>query len=88
MVRAGMLCRMAINHAGPVPVWRQLAEILRQRIADGIYPPDTAIPSLVKLTEEFGVAEVTVRKAVDALKAEGLLAGTPGRGTYVVPREQ
>lgn len=42
------------------------------------------IPSLVMLTEEFGIAEVTVRKAVHALKAEGLLAGTPNRGTYVV----
>jgi GntR family transcriptional regulator len=80
-----MLCRVVINHTGPVPVWRQLAAILKQRIDDGTYPPDTAIPSLVKLTAEFGVAEVTVRKAVDALKREGLLAGTPGKGTYVVP---
>ena len=83
-----MLCRVVINPAGPVPVWRQLAGILRQRIADGTYPPDTAIPSLVKLTAEFGLAEVTVRKAVDALKREGLLAGTPGKGTYVVPQDQ
>lgn len=80
----GMLCRVVINHSGPVPIWRQLTGVLRQRIADGTYPPDTAIPSLVKLTAEFGVAEVTVRKAVDALKSEGLLAGTPGKGTYVV----
>jgi len=42
----------------------------------------------VKLTEEFGTAEVTVRKAVDALKAEGLRAGTPGKGTYVVPPDR
>lgn len=61
----------------------QLADILRARIEAGEYPPDTAIPSLVKLTEEFGLAEVTVRKAVDSLKSEGLLTGTPGRGTYV-----
>lgn len=38
----------------------------------------------MKLTAEFGIAEVTVREAVDALKAEGLLAGTPGKGIYVV----
>ncbi len=66
----------------------QLVSILRQRIEEGDYQPDTAIPSLVKLTAEFEVAEVTVRKAVDALKREGLLAGTPGKGTYVVPRGQ
>lgn len=37
----------------------------------------------MKLTAEFGVAEVTVRKAVDKLKHDGLLTGTSGRGTYV-----
>jgi DNA-binding GntR family transcriptional regulator len=88
VMRLGMLCRVVINHTGPVPIWRQVAGILRQRIHNGTYPPDTAIPSLVKLTEEFGIAEVTVRKAVDALKAEGLLAGTPGKGTYVVPQDR
>ncbi len=80
-----MLWRVVINHTGPVPIWRQVADIMRRRIADGTYPPDTAIPSLVKLTAEFGIAEVTVRKAIDALKGEGLLTGTPGKGTYVVP---
>jgi DNA-binding GntR family transcriptional regulator len=35
-----------------------------------------------------GVAEVTVRKAIDALKGEGLLTGTPGKGTYVVPQRR
>ena len=85
MMCLGMLCRVVINHTGPVPVWKQIAGILRDRIESGDYPPDTAIPSLVRLTAEFGVAEVTVRKAVDALKRDGLLAGTPGKGTYVVP---
>lgn len=72
-----------INFDGPVPLWRQIETILRDRISDGTYPPGQAIPSLVKLTGEFGVAEVTVRKAVDKLKRDGLLTGTSGRGTYV-----
>ncbi len=71
-----------------MPLWRQLAAILRARIEDGTYPEDTAIPSLIRLADEFDLAEDTVRKAVDSLKREGLLAGTPGRGTYVVPEDQ
>ncbi len=77
---------MVISHTGPVPLWRQIEAIIRARIESGEYPPDTAIPSLVMLTEEFGVAEVTVQKAVNVLKAEGILVGSPGRGTYVVGR--
>lgn len=72
-----------INFDGPVPLWRQIEAILRERIADGTYPPGHAIPSLMKLTAEFGVAEVTVRKAVDKLKKDGVLTGTSGRGTFV-----
>lgn len=75
--------RRVINFDGPVPIWRQIEAVLRERIADGTYPPGHAIPSLVKLTAEFGVAEVTVRKAVDKLKRDGVLSGTSGRGTYV-----
>lgn len=85
MAPAGILCRMVIDREGPVPVWLQLAAILRGRIEDGAYPVNRAIPSLIRLTQEFGVAEDTVRKAVDKLKADGLLAGTAGKGTYVVP---
>jgi len=82
MLDQGTIARM-INFDGPVPIWRQIEAILRERIADGTYPPGRAIPSLMNLTAEFGVAEVTVRKAVDQLKRDGALTGTPGRGTFV-----
>ena len=86
MMSQGMLCRVVIDTEGPVPLWRQVADVIRGRIDDGTYPPGRAIPSLVKLTAEFGVAQMTVLKAVNALKREGLLTGTPGRGTYVAER--
>jgi len=82
----GMLCRVVIDFDGPVPLWRQVADVIRARIDDGTYPPGRAIPSLVKLTAEFGVAQMTTLKAIRSLKDEGLLAGTPGRGTYVTER--
>ncbi len=72
-----------IDFGAPEPLYRQVADLLRQRIESGEYPPRTAIPSIVKLTAELGVAEVTVRKALDMLKREGLLITTPGRGTFV-----
>ncbi len=47
--------------------------------------PGTAAPSERDLVEKFGVARMTVRQALDALVAEGVLQRFPGRGTFVAP---
>src|ERR687890_2332510 len=46
-------------------------------------PPGSAAPSERELVARFGVARMTVRQALDALVAEGLLERIPGRGTFV-----
>ncbi len=45
--------------------------------------PGTAAPSERDLVLRFGVARMTVRQALDALVAEGVLVRFPGRGTFV-----
>ncbi|MGY2491054.1 GntR family transcriptional regulator [Cupriavidus sp. CP313] len=68
---------------GMAPKYGVLAEALRQRIARGIWPEGTCLPSLNELAEEFGVARLTARQAVQVLVQEGLLESMQGRGTYV-----
>ncbi|MEU8206048.1 GntR family transcriptional regulator [Streptosporangium sp. NPDC049046] len=72
-----------IDREGPVPPYRQIAGILRQRIASGQIPPGRRIPSLVELEAEFAVARDTLRKAVQVLKDEGLVETVRGMGVYV-----
>jgi GntR family transcriptional regulator len=67
----------------PIPRYLQLADVLRQRIARGVWLHDHKLPSLEALTEEFGVARVTVRQAIDMLAREGLVSPQQGRGTFV-----
>lgn len=43
----------------------------------------TPAPSERELVQHFGVARMTVRKAIDALVAQGLLERVPGKGTFV-----
>lgn len=51
--------------------------------------PGTPAPSERELVAQFNVARMTVRQALDALVAEGLLERMPGRGTFVArPRRQ
>jgi GntR family transcriptional regulator len=72
-----------INRESIRPPWQQIAAILRARIADGTYPAGAKMPSVLTLSEEFGVAQPTARKAVEQLKAEGLLTAVAGWGTFV-----
>ena len=63
--------------------WRQIADVLRRRIADGTYPPRSRVPSLVQLTGEFGVASATAQKALRALREDGWTYTEPGLGSFV-----
>jgi DNA-binding GntR family transcriptional regulator len=77
-----------IESDGPVPPYLQLAEILAERIERGDWQPNRPIPSENQLTQEFGIARGTVRRAVRALRERGLVFTVPQRGTYVAPNQQ
>jgi GntR family transcriptional regulator len=77
---------VTIDHDGPVPVYRQLAALLRDAIRRGEYQPGRAIPSAKRLAQQYEVAEVTARKSILILVDEGLLEGVQGRGVFVVER--
>jgi len=83
MTTAVTLCCMVIEHGAPEPLYRQLAAIIRDRIASGEYPPRTRVPSITQLAAEHDIAEMTARKALDLLVGEGLLIAVSGRGTFV-----
>ena len=77
--------RMAdvIDFQGPVPVYRQLAAILRERITSGEIPPARPIPSKRTLMQNFGVGAHTVDRAVEVLRGEGLIETVLGKGLFV-----
>ena len=68
-------------HGTGVPKHVRVREYVRS-LLDGA-EPGTPTPSERELVQRFGVARMTVRQALDALVAEGLLERVPGRGTFV-----
>ena len=70
----------------PLPRYAQLADLLRARIERGVWRPGTRLPSLEQLIEEFALARVTVRQAIELLHREGLVSPQQGRGTFVTAR--
>jgi DNA-binding transcriptional MocR family regulator len=62
-----------------------MADNLRDRILRGRYAPGVRMPSEADLGHEYGVGRTTVRRAIAALRAEGLIVVQHGWGTRVRP---
>lgn len=61
-----------------------IAQALRDEIRSGLLAPGMPLPSEARLSSRFSVSRGTVRQALAALRAEGLIAG--GRGRVPVVR--
>jgi GntR family transcriptional regulator len=68
-----------------VPVYLQLADLLRKRIVSGKIGPRQPLPSNKALVQTYGVARGTAERAVAVLREEGLVRTVPGKGVFVVP---
>ncbi len=71
-----------MSPALPLPKYHQIYLVLREQLAEGRFA--AGLPGEVALAAQFGVARITVRKALEQLAAEGLIERARGRGT--VPR--
>jgi GntR family transcriptional regulator len=74
-----------IDRADDKPPYRQIASMLRDSIMSGQLEAGGRLPSEAELIEHFGVARMTVRQAVQELRAEGLVISEHGRGVFVRP---
>lgn len=68
-----------------LPLWYQLAEMLRTDIRAGQLPAGARVPPEVELARRHDVSVVTVRRALRPLEEEGLISRRRGRGTFVSP---
>jgi GntR family transcriptional regulator len=76
----------ALNPDSPIPLYRQLADILAGRVRNGEYPVGSRIPSENALSAAYGIGRPTARQATEYLIRKGLLKRKRGSGTYVQAR--
>jgi len=76
---------VTIDHDSGMPVYAQLAAILRAMIESGEIPPDRPLPSVKSLVQRYGIAQGTAEKAVRVLRDEGIVRTIRGKGIYTLP---
>lgn len=67
----------------PRSQYRQVADLLRNGIESGEYAPGSPLPPEPELASRFGVSRVTINRAVQLLRGEGLVKVLRGRGTVI-----
>ncbi|PUE35837.1 GntR family transcriptional regulator [Limnohabitans sp. Jir72] len=73
----------AANHAQPLPVYLQIAELLVRQIKAGYWHRGERLPTEAALAQTLSVAVGTLRKSLALLESQGVLERIQGSGTYV-----
>ncbi|ROZ62742.1 GntR family transcriptional regulator [Ramlibacter sp. WS9] len=73
------------SNSTTTPRYKQLADIIRNAIEQGLLADNQALPSERELAEKYEVSRDTVRKSVRYLEERGVIYSDHGRGTFVAP---
>lgn len=65
------------------PLYLEIADEIKKRIAEGIYKPGERLASEPFLAEELGVSRGTLREALTMLENEGIIIRKHGKGSFV-----
>ncbi len=74
---------MALPAEGQLPLYQQLAELIKEDIHTGRYKQGQKLPTELELCDLYHVSRNTVRGALQQLEKENLLLRQQGKGTFV-----
>jgi GntR family transcriptional regulator len=75
--------RVLVDKTSSQPLFLQLAEAIREQIADGTLKTGDQAPSEFALARAGGVSRMTARRAIDWLVIEGLVYRQAGKGSFI-----
>lgn len=65
------------------PINKLISQQIEKAIFERKYPPGSKLPSENEMCEQFGVSRTSVREALGALEAQGIIEIIKGKGMYV-----
>ena len=72
-----------ISQTDKRPMYLQIMEQIRRRIAVGDWAPGHSIPSIRQLAVDVGISVITVKRAYLELEREGVIVTHQGKGSFV-----
>jgi len=78
-----MLTGIVLSQGDGRPMYLQIVEQVRRRIAVGDWPAGQALPSIRQLAVELNVSVITVKRAYFELERDGVIATHHGKGSVV-----
>ncbi len=72
-----------ISQADPRPMYVQIIEQIRRRIAVGDWPPGFELPSIRAMAAATRVSVITVKRAYFDLERDGVIVTRQGKGSFV-----
>jgi len=76
---------IVISQSDGRPMYLQIMEQIRQRIAVGDWAPGKEIPSIRELAVTLRVSVITVKRAYLELERDGIIVTQQGKGSVVAP---
>jgi GntR family transcriptional regulator len=73
----------AISQSDKRPMYLQIMEQIKQRIAVGDWTEGQSIPSIRQLAVDLEVSVITVKRAYLELEREGIIVTQQGKGSHV-----
>jgi len=74
---------LLISQTDKRPMYLQIIEQMKQRIAVGDWAAGQSIPSIRQLAVDIGVSVITVKRAYLELEREGVIVTRHGKGSFV-----
>jgi GntR family transcriptional regulator len=78
---------LTISQADPRPMYLQIKEQIRHRIAVGDWKPGHEVPSIRALAIDLRVSVITIKRAYAELESEGVIITQHGKGSFVAEAE-
>lgn len=83
-----MHSELTISRSDGRPMYLQIIEQVRRRIAAGDWPPGTEMPSIRQLAVALRVSVITVKRAYRELEQQGVIVTRHGKGSMVAPEAE
>jgi GntR family transcriptional regulator len=75
-----------VSLSDPRPLYLQVMEQIKRRVAVGDLPPGTELPSIRQLAADLNISVITIKRAYLELEREGVIFTRQGKGSVVADK--